>query len=253
MDYSIHYQNLISSRKTRQREEDRYYERHHILPVSMGGSDNEDNLVWLTGREHFIAHWLLWRIHRNRQTAFAFFCMQNWKNKKKQGNNRCTSARAYEEAREAYSSHLSIQMKGRKVSFKKRRPLSDKTRKILSEKKKGVKLGQISDHRSEKLKKFQQSRRYNNPEYVDSIHKVCENCKNSFSVSTWRRFSRFCCKSCASKSHNRKRKLVEVFNKLSQETKIFSSISDAAKNLGTTRSAIYKNQDNMYVFKIIEK
>lgn len=36
-----------------------YAETHHILPKCMGGQDNNDNLVSLSAREHFIAHWLL--------------------------------------------------------------------------------------------------------------------------------------------------------------------------------------------------
>mgnify|MGYP003339642708 CR=1 FL=1 len=31
-----------------------YVERHHIIPKSLGGSNLKDNLVFLTGREHFI-------------------------------------------------------------------------------------------------------------------------------------------------------------------------------------------------------
>lgn len=38
------------------------YERHHIQPSSLGGSDDSDNLVFLTPREHFICHWLLTKI-----------------------------------------------------------------------------------------------------------------------------------------------------------------------------------------------
>lgn len=36
-----------------------YYERHHIIPKSMGGSDDKINLVLLTPKEHFICHLLL--------------------------------------------------------------------------------------------------------------------------------------------------------------------------------------------------
>lgn len=36
-----------------------YYERHHILPRAMGGTNDHANLVQLTYREHFLAHWLL--------------------------------------------------------------------------------------------------------------------------------------------------------------------------------------------------
>lgn len=49
-----------------------YSERHHIIPKAHGGTNNPENLVQLTAREHFVAHWLLWRIHRDRATALAF-------------------------------------------------------------------------------------------------------------------------------------------------------------------------------------
>lgn len=34
-------------------------ERHHILPKCLGGIDSKDNLIYLTPREHFVAHKLL--------------------------------------------------------------------------------------------------------------------------------------------------------------------------------------------------
>ncbi len=36
-----------------------YKENHHIIPRSLGGNNDSSNLVYLTGREHFICHWLL--------------------------------------------------------------------------------------------------------------------------------------------------------------------------------------------------
>jgi hypothetical protein len=45
--------------RARTRTLDGYSERHHILPRALGGSDDPDNLVVLTYREHFLAHWLL--------------------------------------------------------------------------------------------------------------------------------------------------------------------------------------------------
>jgi hypothetical protein len=36
-----------------------YAERHHIVPKSIGGSNEYDNLVWLTADEHFECHRLL--------------------------------------------------------------------------------------------------------------------------------------------------------------------------------------------------
>ncbi len=54
-----------------------YVEKHHIIPRSMGGSDTADNLVCLTAREHFLAHWLLYRIHKTPAMARAFKLMVN--------------------------------------------------------------------------------------------------------------------------------------------------------------------------------
>ena len=36
-----------------------YHERHHILPKCIGGTDDEENLIDLFAREHYIAHKLL--------------------------------------------------------------------------------------------------------------------------------------------------------------------------------------------------
>lgn len=41
------------------RELDCYTEKHHVIPKSMGGNNDSDNLVTLTAREHYIAHLLL--------------------------------------------------------------------------------------------------------------------------------------------------------------------------------------------------
>jgi len=54
-----------------------YFERHHVVPRSAGGSNAAENIVCLTAREHFLAHWLLYRIYRTPATARAFKLMAN--------------------------------------------------------------------------------------------------------------------------------------------------------------------------------
>ena len=54
-------QNAARSKKTG------YYEEHHILPKCLGGLNTKDNLVLLTPREHFIVHFVLWKIHKTRK------------------------------------------------------------------------------------------------------------------------------------------------------------------------------------------
>lgn len=58
--YTMWYYSIINSAKDRVNVG--YTERHHILPKSLGGSDNRDNLVRLTAREHFVCHHLLTRM-----------------------------------------------------------------------------------------------------------------------------------------------------------------------------------------------
>ena len=80
MDYRKHYIKLCESRKKRGLDKtilNDYYETHHILPKCMGGLDDKDNLVLLTGREHYIAHWLLTKMYpQNRSLLFAFGSFQ---------------------------------------------------------------------------------------------------------------------------------------------------------------------------------
>lgn len=52
-----------------------YYESHHIIPKWMGGSDDDSNLVLLTAREHYLAHYLLFMHYRDKQSSAAFMIM----------------------------------------------------------------------------------------------------------------------------------------------------------------------------------
>lgn len=62
--YSACYQRLMTKAtlESRIKSDTVYYERHHIIPKSLGGSNAKINLVLLTPREHFIAHLLLVRM-----------------------------------------------------------------------------------------------------------------------------------------------------------------------------------------------
>ena len=77
MDYSLIYNNLINTRKMLNRRKNKieYFENHHIIPKCIGGSDDKENLVLLTAREHYIAHYLLTRIYNINSLYFSFNMM----------------------------------------------------------------------------------------------------------------------------------------------------------------------------------
>lgn len=77
MDYQLHYDSLIESRRSLGRDKTNgYFESHHIVPRCLGGLDNAENLILLTAKEHFIAHLLLTKIYpENTSLGYAFFRM----------------------------------------------------------------------------------------------------------------------------------------------------------------------------------
>ena len=81
MNYSKIYENLVANSRHRgldKSQHEGYFEIHHILPRCMGGSDKRDNLVMFTGREHYIAHLLLWKIYPKESGLFhAAWMMSN--------------------------------------------------------------------------------------------------------------------------------------------------------------------------------
>ena len=82
-----------------------YVENHHIIPKSIGGTNEKDNKVKLTAREHFICHRLLVKMTTSSDktkmyfAAFALACYRS----KVRGNVRVTS-RTYEFLKESISS-----------------------------------------------------------------------------------------------------------------------------------------------------
>jgi hypothetical protein len=105
MDYIKHYEALCYGRQSleRSKQEGEYYELHHILPRSLGGSNTQENLVLLTAREHYIAHLLLYNIYKKvggvalRKMAFALVSMLSKTNTDIQR----FSARSYSTMKEA--------------------------------------------------------------------------------------------------------------------------------------------------------
>jgi hypothetical protein len=102
MDYKRVYDNIVSKAllENRSKRGEVYYESHHILPKCQGGDNSIGNLVLLTGREHFICHWLLTRAYPNDiKLRHAFWRMCNQKTDRQ--DRYIPSSIAYEEAKQA--------------------------------------------------------------------------------------------------------------------------------------------------------
>jgi hypothetical protein len=111
--YSQTYYNIIERAKSRLKHG--YTESHHILPKSLGGTNDPDNLVNLTAREHYICHLLLTKFTEGIAYQKMSYALHRITNKKE---NYIKSSRIYEMIRVAHSTMLSESMKG--VSFLER-------------------------------------------------------------------------------------------------------------------------------------
>lgn len=74
MDYARIYREFVADRLGKQPDAPTYFERHHVMPKSLGGGDEPENIIRLTPEDHFFAHLLLSKIHGGAMWA-AVLCM----------------------------------------------------------------------------------------------------------------------------------------------------------------------------------
>jgi len=147
MNYQKIYNSLIDLAKSRnwtRKNSGCYVERHHIVPRSLGGTNNKENLVFLTAREHFVAHWLLFKFkvgEDKSKMARAWFrmCQTN--------DFQIRYSKHYEKARIAFSEHNPFRNEGFISSVKERmiknNPMKNpKISSKVSQKLKGLMIGE---------------------------------------------------------------------------------------------------------------
>jgi len=102
MNYEKLYYSIINNAKSENRKKNKLtlFENHHIIPKSIGGNNEKDNLVLLTPKEHYLCHRLLIEIYRKtiyeNKMYFAMWCMINGFGNQKR---HATSSRIYERLR----------------------------------------------------------------------------------------------------------------------------------------------------------
>lgn len=150
---SLTYDNFIENiLKTRGRFNcgNEYYERHHIVPRCMGGTNDEDNLIDLYANEHFIAHKLLANENPdNDSLIYAWWCMANASNSNKRDCK--ITAEEYENAKKYYSAMRSAAMAGEKhPNFGQHH--SEETRKKMSDAALGEKNHNFGKHTPDNIR-----------------------------------------------------------------------------------------------------
>lgn len=75
--YYSWYQSIILNRLTQKPSLDIYCEKHHILPRCIGGTNAANNVVLVTGREHFLLHLLLTKFITGKKNALKMLCAFN--------------------------------------------------------------------------------------------------------------------------------------------------------------------------------
>lgn len=165
MNYRKIYNDLIESATLRPKIPmlEGYIEKHHIIPRSIGGTNEKSNLVELSAREHFIAHWLLYRIYQNtpysQKMAYAFHSMCELDRHGK----RYYHSRGFVAARKAKSQSMigipkSKQHREKIAAKNKERAKDPEFRKKISKALKGLKRKPFSPEHKKKISQHQSGR-----------------------------------------------------------------------------------------------
>ncbi len=206
--------NQITNRARFRITED-YTETHHIQPRSLGGTDDIDNLVELTAREHFICHWLLTKMYAGEakyKMINALWMMQSKNNYQDRYQTKITS-RVYASLRQDYARHISERNTGRvqppeekakqiaAITGRKRKPFSEEWRKKMSEAHRGEKNHRFGMKVSEETKQKQREKALGRKQSEETIKKkanairgrakpklLCPHCQKMIAVNTYPRW-----------------------------------------------------------------
>jgi hypothetical protein len=115
--YSKVYFSTIEKAKQRGWKKALGRERHHIIPQSLGGSNDKSNLVYLSCREHFLCHWLLVKMTAGdnyHKMRYALMGMRA-ENEHQERYHTDLTARIYEKYRIEHAEYHSKLMKSKNL------------------------------------------------------------------------------------------------------------------------------------------
>ena len=128
--YKLWHDKIIAKAKNRTLEG--YKEFHHIIPKSCGGSNDKDNLIALTAKEHYIIHLLLIKFIEKKfyfKMVKAFHAMSSMKTKYVKRNFKVNS-RLFEKYRKEYSEYLKLNPRIMTKEIRKKISIAKKGKKM---------------------------------------------------------------------------------------------------------------------------
>lgn len=129
MNYKHIHDSIIAKAQKENRKKDKicYYELHHIIPKSLGGSNKNSNRVLLTAREHFIVHKCLVLIYLKEDNKNAYHKMVHALHRflySKNSSEYKISSKDYEKIKKMHSTSISKSLKGKKHTEEARKNMS---------------------------------------------------------------------------------------------------------------------------------
>ena len=103
-----------AKKENRKKRKGTYYEAHHIVPLSLGGPDTQDNIVLLTAKEHGTCHHLLTKFTLGVDKSkmfYAFWSLVNGWGKHRDSHR--ITMRQYAILKEEIAKQISILNSGR--------------------------------------------------------------------------------------------------------------------------------------------
>lgn len=139
MNYESHYDRLMS--RAKQRGDISLFERHHVIPKCLGGSNDASNIVKLTPEEHYTAHLLLVKMHpHHKGLAWAAIRMCQ----DKYGHR--TNNKLYGWLRKEHAKAVSTRMMGNTINTGRKQTVEEKSKRSVSAKRFYAETGRSKEH-----------------------------------------------------------------------------------------------------------
>ena len=160
---------------------DSYHERHHIVPICLGGLNETSNLIDLYAKEHFVAHKLLAEEHQsNSKLVYGYaqmaFCRNSYQERYE------LTPEEYEDVRKRFSNSIRERYKNKENHPSYGKHLSEERKKFIGDLNRGNKycVGRvISPETREKISKANKNPSEETRKKMSEAQKKCQRGENN--------------------------------------------------------------------------